>query len=158
MAKKIGKRRRSRIYALQALYCQHITGYSLDKTLRYFWHNKRQESEIPEDYEDLINDKNLREDVMEFSEQLLVTTLNHLNKIDEIITQTASHWDFDRISTMDKNILRLAIGELLYVDNIPPKVTINEAIEIAKNFSSEKSGQFVNGVLDKVKTVYLEQK
>ena len=78
--------------------------------------------------------------------------LENLKDIDETISEQVKNWDMDRIAKVDRNILRLAIYELLHREEIPPVVSINEAIDIAKKFSTEKSGRFVNGILDKVKT------
>jgi N utilization substance protein B len=69
-------------------------------------------------------------------------------KIDQLIVRRSEKWDFARIAIVDKLILRIAIAELLFFDDIPPKVTINEAIEIAKRYSTDNSSRFVNGVLD----------
>ena len=158
MSKKFGKRRRARIYALQGLHAQKTTDYSLEKTLYYLWKLKNQPTDTPKsDAEELICDYNIDDDLKAFTKELLQTTLEKLDEIDSLISTTASHWDFSRIAFIDKNILRLAIAELLFIDGIPPKVTINEAIEIAKEFSSEKSGKFVNGVLDKIKSERLKQ-
>ncbi|MBN2190669.1 MAG: transcription antitermination factor NusB [bacterium] len=72
------------------------------------------------------------------------------DEIDSIIVRYADNWDLNRIAVLDKNILRLAIYEMLFVEDIPPVVSINEAIDIAKKFSTRDSGKFVNGILDKI--------
>lgn len=72
------------------------------------------------------------------------------HEIDSIIVRYADNWDLNRIAVLDKNILRLAIYEMLFVEDIPPVVSINEAIDIAKKFSTRDSGKFVNGILDKI--------
>ena len=77
--------------------------------------------------------------------------LEKLNELDGIIEEQTRNWDIERIARVDRNILRLAIYEMLHRDDIPPVVSINEAIDIAKKFSTENSGRFVNGILDKVK-------
>ena len=71
-------------------------------------------------------------------------------KIDQIISQFAEHWDLERMAVVDRNILRLAVYELLWPDDVPPKVAINEAIEIAKKFGTKESSRFINGVLDRI--------
>lgn len=71
--------------------------------------------------------------------------------MDERITQHAENWDINRMAVVDRNILRLAIYEMLHRDDIPPVVSINEAVDIAKKFSTQDSGKFVNGILDKIK-------
>ena len=75
-----------------------------------------------------------------------------MEELDSIISKEVKNWDINRIAKVDRSILRLAIYEMFYREDIPPVVTINEAIDIAKKFSTEKSGSFVNGILDKVKT------
>ena len=78
--------------------------------------------------------------------------LDQMEELDNIISKEVKNWDINRIAKVDRSILRLAIYEMFYREDIPPVVTINEAIDIAKKFSTEKSGSFVNGILDKVKT------
>ena len=87
-----------------------------------------------------------------FGDPLIRGVLENLKDIDEALSEQVKNWDMDRIAKVDRNILRLAIYELLHREDIPPVVSINEAIDIAKKFSTEKSGRFVNGILDKVKT------
>jgi N utilization substance protein B len=86
----------------------------------------------------------------EFAKHLVEATVAHSVEIDKIIRTRVANWDFKRIAILDRLILRMGICELLYFREIPPKVTMNEAIELAKLFSTERSGQFVNGVLDAV--------
>lgn len=86
----------------------------------------------------------------EFAKTLVEATVEHGAEIDKIIRARVANWDFKRIAILDRLILRMGICELLYFREIPPKVTMNEAIELAKLFSTERSGQFVNGVLDAV--------
>ncbi len=89
-------------------------------------------------------------DEFAFAQSLLQTTIEHQPSIDVIIKKKAANWNFDRIALIDKLLLRMGICELYYFEDIPPKVTINETIEIAKHFSTEKSGQFINGILDSI--------
>jgi N utilization substance protein B len=89
-------------------------------------------------------------DAHEFARQLVLSTIEHTPEIDKIIRSKVTNWDFRRIAVVDRLILRMGICELLYFKEIPPKVSMNEAIELAKLFSTEKSGQFVNGILDAV--------
>ena len=77
--------------------------------------------------------------------------LEHRDAIDERIKKHCKNWDFHRIAAVDRNIMRLAIFEMLHREDIPPVVSINEAVDIAKKFSTEDSGKFVNGILDKVR-------
>jgi transcription antitermination protein NusB len=129
----MGIRRESRELALQYLYQQDVVEEE-SPTLRSFW--------------------NLQESnkaAHPFCEELVKGVLRYRPMIDEKIKGYAKNWEFHRIAVVDRNILRLAIYELLYRDDIPPVVSINEAIELAKKFSTEDSGSFVNGILDRVK-------
>jgi N utilization substance protein B len=86
-----------------------------------------------------------------FAEPLIRGALEHRNEIDEQIKKHAKNWELHRIAVVDRNVLRLAIYEMFHRGDIPPVVSINEAIDIAKKFSTEDSGKFVNGILDKIK-------
>jgi N utilization substance protein B len=86
----------------------------------------------------------------EFARRLVIHTITHAAEIDRIIRAKVTNWDFQRIAILDRLILRMGICELIYFKEIPPKVSMNEAIELAKLFSTERSGQFINGVLDAV--------
>ena len=132
----MGQRRQSRELALQFLY-----GYGMN----------RREGSLEEAITDFWNSNRAPEGVRNFAADLIDGTLENLDRIDNIIREHATNWKLDRIALVDKNILRLAIYELIYRDDIPPSVTINEAVEIAKKFSTPRSGKFVNGILDKVK-------
>ncbi len=77
--------------------------------------------------------------------------VEHRAQLDGRITHFAQNWDLKRMAVVDRNVLRLAIYEMLYREDIPPVVSINEAVDIAKKFSTEDSGKFVNGILDKIK-------
>ncbi len=89
--------------------------------------------------------------VREFAQPLIDGMVAHLPEIDERIARYCDNYEFRRISPVDRNVLRLAIFEMLYRDDIPPVVSINEAIELAKTFGGNDSGRFVNGILDRVK-------
>ena len=93
--------------------------------------------------------------VQDFTNDLLRGAVEKLPEIDAKIRTLADNWDFERLAVVDRNILRLAVYEMLYRPEIPPVVSINEAIEIAKKFSSAESGKFVNGLLDRVKSELL---
>ncbi|MBP1649620.1 MAG: NusB antitermination factor, partial [Bacteroidetes bacterium] len=82
----------------------------------------------------------------DFARRLVIQTITHSAEIDRIIKDKVANWDFKRIAILDRLILRMGICELLYFREIPPKVSMNEAIELAKLFSTQRSGQFVNGV------------
>ncbi|HWH72031.1 MAG TPA: transcription antitermination factor NusB [Candidatus Sulfotelmatobacter sp.] len=86
-----------------------------------------------------------------FADPLIQGTLEHREEADTAIKKYAQNWELHRIAAVDRNILRLAIFEMLHREDIPPVVSINEAVDIAKKFSTQDSGKFVNGILDKVK-------
>ncbi|MEM9398901.1 MAG: transcription antitermination factor NusB [Verrucomicrobiota bacterium] len=87
----------------------------------------------------------------QFAEPLVRSILEKKLELDERIKSYSQNWDFSRMAAVDRNILRLALFEMFYMDDVPPIVAINEAIELAKNLSTEESGKFVNGILDRAK-------
>lgn len=129
----MGKRREARELVLKSLYCWEISGKKPDEV-----------------FSDLVSETELDSSSRVFSRELFKQVLDHQKEIDELIKKNVQHWDFSRIAVVDKNILRIGICELLYLDDIPLKVSLDEAIELAKKYSSEDSGSFVNGVLDAV--------
>ena len=96
-------------------------------------------------------DKKIHPQVAAFSACLVEGVRAHREEIDQMIKKYAKNWSLERIAVIDRNILRFAIYELRYLKEIPAKVTINEAIEIAKTYGSEDSGAFVNGILDQIR-------
>lgn len=130
----MGKRRKAREIALQFLYELDLNAED-DPTAREhdFWGRHP-----------------LAPDGRAFAEALVRGTKVNQAKIDQTIAQGAEHWDLDRMAVVDRNILRLAVYELLCSAEVPPKVAINEAIEIAKKFGTKESSRFINGVLDKI--------
>lgn len=131
----MGKRRISREFALQVLYQLNITKQDPIAAFTQF-----EEHFLPEGMAD------------DFVKHLVLGVLEHLLELDGLIEQYSQHWRIDRIDMIDRNILRMALFELLYCEDIPPKVTINEAIDLGKRFGSEDSGSFINGILDRVQT------
>jgi len=89
--------------------------------------------------------------ILEFAEDLVKNTLERKAELDEIISRITRNWNIERMANIDRNILRIASYELLYRKDVPEKVTINEAIELAKKYSTEDSGAFVNGILDRIR-------
>ncbi|AEF94951.1 NusB antitermination factor [Desulfotomaculum nigrificans CO-1-SRB] len=87
---------------------------------------------------------------LEFARQLVIGTLEHINEIDEIISRVSKEWQLSRMANVDRNIMRLALYEMMFRDDIPGSVSINEAVELAKAFGGADSGKFVNGILGKV--------
>ena len=128
------KRTQARECALQILYLHEMNPGPLDAIISAFW------EEHP----------NLTEEVRGFAEILVRSTLEHLTDLDASIMKAVENWEINRMAVIDRSILRFSAYELLYMPDIPPKVTINEAVNIAKKFSQEESGKFVNGVLDKI--------
>jgi N utilization substance protein B len=126
-------RRRARELALQACYAHELSGNPPEQIVG-----------------DVINTTDEAGAVLEFASALFRRTVTEISFFDMMIRRKAVNWEFNRIAIMDKLILRLALCEFLHFPDIPPKVTIDEAIEIAKKFSTEKSGRFVNGILDAV--------
>jgi N utilization substance protein B len=126
-------RRAVRELAIQFLYQFDMSGGPLDEALTLFWQTQS----------DMGDHK--------FAEELVRGVLEHRAAIDQKIAQYTENWDLPRIAAVDRNILRLAIYEMLFRDDIPPIVSINEAVDIAKKFSTRESGAFVNGILDRFK-------
>jgi len=127
------RRRIIREKVVQALYAHELSGDPLDHVVRSILHPLEKNKSS-----------------YEFARNLVLQTVEHTASIDRIIRAKVTNWDFKRIAVLDRLILRMGICELLYFRDIPPKVSMNEAIELAKLFSTEKSGQFINGVLDAV--------
>ena len=94
----------------------------------------------------------------EFFRTLIHKTVNEIDQLDERIKKRSKNWDFSRITLMDKIILRQSIAEMMFIDDVPPRVTISEAIEMAKEFSTEESHVFVNGMLDRIYRDLIEEK
>jgi N utilization substance protein B len=115
----------------------------------HFWRDMQGES--PEKMEEFWEFCPAKPNVREFAQPLIDGMVAHLPEIDEKIARYCDNYEFRRISPVDRNVLRLAIYEMLHRDDIPPVVSINEAIELAKMFGGNESGRFVNGILDRVK-------
>src|SRR5213596_2271939 len=130
----MGKRRRAREAAIQYR----------------FWRDL-QRGEGPEKIDEFWEFCPATQRVREFAQPLIEGMVEHLPEIDERICRYCENYEFRRISAVDRNVLRLAIYEMLHRDDIPPVVSINEAVDIAKKFSTQDSGKFVNGILDKIK-------
>src|SRR5215475_15069969 len=130
----MGKRRRAREAAVQY----------------HFWRDL-QRGEGPDKIDEFWEFCPAPERVREFAQPLIEGMVAHLSDIDERIRRYCENYEFRRISAVDRNVLRLAIYEMLYRDDIPPVVSINEAIELAKAYGGSDSGRFVNGVLDRIR-------
>ena len=129
----MGKRRSSRELALKFLYQFELNGGDLDEQIKLF-----------------LERNSSQEDVVNFMKELVVSLIDKMEEIDEIIQKFSDHWILDRMTVIDRNILRMGACELLFNFSTPPKVVINEAIDIAKKYGNEDSPEFINGILDKV--------
>ena len=129
----MGKRRAARELALKFLYQTEFNSNSPDSELNSF-----------------CDRANVSEEVQNFTQTLIKNILFHKKEVDELLQKISANWAPDRMAVIDKNILRLGICELLFDPTTPPKVVINEAVEIAKKFGTEESPDFINGILDKV--------
>ena len=154
----MGKRREARERAVQFLFQHDLNPpEDLDAALEQFWSTQRLAAIASEDKATWGQKVELPPPTAEeaamrvFADPLIRGTLERRDECDGIIKKHAKNWDLHRIATVDRNVMRLAIYEMLHRDDIPPIVSINEAVDIAKKFSTEDSGKFVNGILDKVK-------
>jgi transcription antitermination protein NusB len=125
------QRRKAREVTLQVLYALDVQEIVLQEAMDLFWNN----FDAPEE-------------ARKFSFDLISGTWSNLEQIDGLISGSSDNWTIGRMSRVDKSILRMAVYELLFCLDIPPKVTLNEAIDIGKVYGSENSGAFINGILD----------
>ncbi len=132
----MGSRRKAREIALQMIYSIDVSKSDIKDSLNLYWENNPDEHEV-----------------VAFANMLSTGTMENLAKIDELITQYTKNWNLKRMASVDRNILRVAIYELVFYKDTPVNVVINEAVELAKKYSTSESGGFVNGILDKVKEV-----
>jgi len=129
----MGKRRSSRELALKFLYQFELNEGDLDEQIKLF-----------------LERNSSQEGVENFMKELVMSLVSKMKEIDEIIQKYSDHWVLDRMTVIDRNILRIGTCELLFNFSTPPKVVINEAIDIAKKYGNEDSPEFINGILDKV--------
>ncbi|MBI3191837.1 MAG: transcription antitermination factor NusB [Pedosphaera parvula] len=155
----MGTRREARERAVQFLFQYDLNPpENLEAALDRFWDSQRDVA-IAEDKgaatwgEKLVLPPVTAEaaSVRLFADPLIRGTLEHRKQIDAEIVKHTKNWDLQRMAVVDRNVLRLAAYEMFYREDIPPVVSINEAVDIAKRFSTEESGKFVNGILDKIK-------
>ncbi|MCU0673116.1 MAG: transcription antitermination factor NusB [Myxococcota bacterium] len=139
----MGSRRKGREAALQMLYQMDVGGSGAEDAIRAYWaHLGENEGGDGADASDA--------GMVEFANMLVRGFATHRARIDETIRSVSHHWRLERMTRVDRNILRLATFELLELTDVPRRVTLNEAIELAKRFGSEGSAGFVNGVLDRI--------
>jgi len=126
-------RRQARELALRACYACELSGNPVERII-----------------EEMIDQVDRDERTRQFAARLLRQSVEHRDEVEKYIIKQAHNWDFDRIAVLDKLIMRMCIAEFLYFPDIPPKVSIDEALEVSKKYSTEKSSVFINGVLDGV--------
>jgi len=129
----MGLRRFARELVLQGIYAHELSNNTIDEVLENLLANNRTPASSSKFITELIN-----------------IVIKNRSKFNKIVSQQAENWDLDRVALIDKIILWIALAEIFYFDDIPPNVSIDEAVELAKKFSTEKSGSFVNGILDGV--------
>jgi len=130
----MGKRREGRQTAVQFLFQRDLSNCQMPEGLVDFW---------------AICQVNLA--TREFATNLILGVIAHQPEIDELIKKHSANYELHRIAAVDRNIIRVAIYEMFHCPEVPPVVSINEAIEIAKQFGAEESGKFVNGILDRIR-------
>ncbi|MCX5725232.1 MAG: transcription antitermination factor NusB [Nitrospirae bacterium] len=128
----MGSRHQARERALQILFQYDIHGRS-GLWLDVFW-----------------KENEATDEARAFAERLVAGVLEQKSELDALISQYATNWKISRMPIVDRNILRAGVYELLWMDDVPAKVTLNEAVELAKSFGDEEASKFVNGILDKV--------
>lgn len=138
----MGSRRKARECALQMLFAADVAGAAPEEVLRTYWAQ--------------LGEPETENAAREFATRLAAGTLAHLEALDERIRSRAEHWRIPRMAIVDRNILRLAVYEFLY-EPTPRTVAINEALEIARRFSTYEATQFINGILDAIKRDLDEQ-
>ena len=132
----MGARRKARICALQMLFQYDVARPSVEELTRSYW------AAFGDDMGSVPH---------EFSDKLALGAISHLDEIDALIKRRAENWRIQRMAVVDRNLLRLAIYEFLFESDTPKTVVINEALEIARRFSTFEATQFINGILDAIK-------
>ena len=136
----MGNRRKARECALQLLYSLEFTelqGAALETWISTYW------STFTEETQDI-------QDIRAYMNRLVHGVKTNFDELDDLIQTASNNWKLERMALVDRNILRLAAFELTRMEDIPPKVSLNEAIEIGKRFGTEDSSSFINGILDKI--------
>ena len=122
-----------------------------EAAVQYLFHRDLNAGDVPEVREAFWDLREASKNTREFAEKIIEGVLAHQTEIDERIKKYTANYELNRIAAVDRNILRVAVYEMLHCLDVPPVVSINEGIEIAKRFGSEESGRFVNGVLDRIR-------
>jgi N utilization substance protein B len=142
-----GPRRRAREVALQVLFSLDVnSGVTPTQALANFWRDFAKEAgaQVPEP------EPEPPREVIAFAESLVAGTTAHLAEIDAVIQRASRNWRLERMARVDRNVLRLATYELRYLPDVPAKVVLNEAIEVARRYGAQESPAFVNGILDRI--------
>lgn len=129
----MGKRRKAREIVLNALYHHEMAGDDISILLHH-----------------ISKKRGVNKEIKDYAKRLLEKTMKNLDTIDKKLTKIIKNWDLHRVAIIDKSILRFATAEILFLPDIPVKVSIDEAVEMAKKYSTENSGRFVNGILDEI--------
>jgi transcription antitermination factor NusB len=129
----MGNRRLSRELVIQFLYLSEMNEGEIENQLKSFWENNSCEDDVQSFTEDILND-----------------IFDHKKEIDARLEKYSDNWTLSRMAVIDRNLLRMAAAELMYSKTVPPKVAIDEAVEIAKKYGTEDSPNFINGVLDRI--------
>ena len=137
----MGARRRGRIIAFQSLYRYHMTNAPVNELIEFSWMGEERLAK-------------LTADIAAFATLLIEGVIENQEEVDKVIKSNLDNWDFTRLAKVDLSILRLSVYCLLYQKDIPVSVTIDEAIDIAKQFGAADSYRFVNGVLDGIRKQY----
>lgn len=139
----------------------HAKRLGRELTMQFlFQHGFSEETNLESAWEDFFEQASFEHDLKEnrfarkgkeYAQVLIKGIFEKIDEIDVVINENAKKWDFDRMALVDRNILRVASYEMLFVPDVPPIVSINEAVEIARDYSGEKAGNFINGVLNAIK-------
>ncbi len=130
----MGKRRSSRELAIRFLYLTEMNAGEWQQQLEQFWERNP-----------------CQEDIRAYTEELVGYVFEHRPEIDALVARFSDHWTLERMGVIDRNLLRLAVAEIQYSENVPAPVAINEAVEIAKRYGTDESPQFINAVLDQIR-------
>ena len=136
----MGTRRQARELAMQALFYMDIRKDASEETLEYFC-------------DCFCPSKKSRP----FFRKLVTGVLGSKGQIDALVERFSQNWNISRMSCVDRNVMRIAIYEMLYCDDIPPKVSINEAVDIGKKFGTQESGAFINGIMDSIREALVKE-
>jgi N utilization substance protein B len=148
-----GIRRQGREIALKIIYSLQDQEDPVETILEDFWRNFRFQNDILGEPID-VADGSIPYEVRRFAEELILGVAENLEKIDQVIEENSTNWALDRMARVDLSLLRMAAFELLFRQETPTSVVINEAIEIGKRFGTKDTPAFVNGILDKISRVY----